>query len=557
MTTAASSTRRVLVCAPLPPEYDRESGSRRIYHLIEFFLEAGWTVCFVCENAPDDSRHVAHLRQRGVLTHVGFDGQAADLIAAGGFQVAIFAFWYLADRYADLVRRLSPETRIVVETVDLHWLRNARRLLGAANGGAGRLDAAYGSELVDELNAYAGADGVLTVSAKEAGLVNDIAGDPGLAHPVPDSDDVPPSELSFEERRGVLFVGNFRHPPNVDAVAYLCRDILPLVPSSLLREHPLTIVGNGLDGRVREVAEELEHVRLVGWVPSLVPYLHRARLSVIPLRYGAGTKRKLMQALLARTPSVATPVGVEGMDVRDGEHLLVASDAEAFARAVERVIGDRELWEALASKGRRRMLRAHGHRASRARLQEAVGRILDRPAKARLAWRDVGNDLPASRVLHGVQEAVAAALPETASVLVVSKGDPELVRLPKRTGRHFPQSEDGRWAGYHPRDSRDAIEHLERLRPLADYLLVPAPSFWWMEYYRGFASHLDEAHERVWSDETCLIYRLGRNGGTPGREVASSAGAPGRRRQGARSGDRLRPNHRTGRTDRLGRGVTR
>jgi len=114
---------RALICAPMPPEYDRESGSRRIYHLIEFLLEAGWTVAFVCENAPDESRHLRHLRQRGVATYVGFGEATENLIEGGRFDVALFAFWYVAHRYADLVRRLSPDTRIIVESVDLHWLR--------------------------------------------------------------------------------------------------------------------------------------------------------------------------------------------------------------------------------------------------------------------------------------------------------------------------------------------------------------------------------------------------------------------------------------------------
>jgi hypothetical protein len=120
--------RRALVCAPLPPEHDRESGSRRIHHFIEFLLHAGWSVAFVCENAPEGSRHLQRLRARGVPSFVGFDGATPGLIEAGEFDIAILAFWYLADRYGDLIRRLSPRTRIVVESVDLHWLREWRAI---------------------------------------------------------------------------------------------------------------------------------------------------------------------------------------------------------------------------------------------------------------------------------------------------------------------------------------------------------------------------------------------------------------------------------------------
>jgi len=498
---------RALVCAPLPPEYDRESGSRRVYHLVEALLEEGWNVAFVCENAPEASRHLWHLRQRGVATYVGFEGPTADLIEAGGFDVAIFAFWYTARRHAPLVRRLSPGTRILVETVDLHFLRNARRILGRRNGEGGLLDADYGSDIVGELNAYARADGVLTVSGKEAELVDDVVGDPGLACAVADCDEMNPSPLPFQERRGILFVGNFRHPPNLDAVRYLCDDILPLLPEGVRREHPLSVVGNGLDGRVREAVSAADQVKLIGWVPSLEPYLHAARVSVVPLRYGAGTKRKLIQALLAKTPVVTTPAGAEGLDVTHDQHLLVAGDGPAFAAELERLLGDATLWARLAGKGRSRMLRLHGRAAARERLVRFIGEVVARPPRV-LAEGERAETQQRASSLEALRSVLADKLPRGASVLVVSRGDPEAVRLPHRSALHFPQDPQGGWAGYHPRDSRAAVLHLEQLRPRADYLVFPATSLWWLDYYQGFASHLATRHERVWADESCVVFRL-------------------------------------------------
>jgi glycosyltransferase involved in cell wall biosynthesis len=510
---AEPRARRVLICAPVPPEYDRESGSRRIYHLIEHFVDAGWSVAFVCENAPEGSRHIRHLRQRGIVAQVGFDGRTADLVSAGSFDLAIFAFWYLAERHADLVRDLSPQTRVLVESVDLHWLRNARRILGGADGTPGLLDQTYATEFVGELNTYSRADAVLTVSEKEAALLNDIVGDPQLAHAVPDCDEMPPAAGSFDVRTGMLFVGNFRHPPNLDAVAYLCQQILPRLPDGVRERHPLTIVGNGLDGKVREVTHGVDHVRLVGWVPELAPYLHDARISLIPLRYGAGTKRKLIQALLARTPSVSTPIGVEGLPVEDGKHVLVARDAPTFARAVERLLDDEALWTRMASSGRRKMLRAHGRTATRKRLVEVVDGVLARSTRTPLPADLAGDTDRYADWLGEVHEAVARVAPDDEPVLVVSKGDPALVDMPGRVARHFPEASDGRYAGYHPRDSDDALEHLTVLEGRPDYLVVPAPSFWWLDHYTGFARHLEEHHERAWSDEHCVIYRLRPDGG--------------------------------------------
>ena len=497
---------RALVCAPLPPEYDQESGSRRIYHTIAFLLDAGWRVAFVCENAPANSRHLRHLRQLGVPTYIGFGERTQELIEAGCFDLAIFAFWQLANQHADHVRRLSPGTRIVVDSVDLHWLRKARQAFGDGADASGQLDGDFARELAGEISTYARADAVLTVSTREAELIHEITGTTDLAWAVPDWDDTPPSLIPFEERRGLVFVGNFRHAPNLDAVRYLCDEILPRVPKKLREAHPLRIVGNGLDSKVEAAVAGCSSVELVGWVPSVAPYLHVARAAVVPLRYGAGTKRKLIQALLARTPAVSTPIGAEGLNLVNGRHLMVAGDAASFAKALERVLTGATLWEELANRGRRQMLRRHGPEPVHARMHEIFGGALKRPRRN----PRIAASKPDTRTqsIEAVRRAVTTATPTGSAVLVVSRGDPELVRLAERTGRHFPSTADGRYAGFHPADSRAALQELERRLDDAQYLLIPASSFWWLDYYREFADVLNTRYERIWSDADCVIFRL-------------------------------------------------
>jgi glycosyltransferase involved in cell wall biosynthesis len=108
-----------------------------------------------------------------------------------------------------------------------------------------------------------------------------------------------------------------------------------------------------------------------------------------------------------------------------------------------------------------------------------------------------------------VGEAVARCTPAGATVLVVSKGDEDLLRLAGRSAWHFPRDPKGVYAGYHPLDSQAAISHLEELRAAgASYLVLPEPAFWWLRYYVGLRYHLDARYRRVWSDESCMIYRL-------------------------------------------------
>ncbi|CAA9493265.1 MAG: hypothetical protein AVDCRST_MAG30-1496, partial [uncultured Solirubrobacteraceae bacterium] len=101
-------------------------------------------------------------------------------------------------------------------------------------------------------------------------------------------------------------------------------------------------------------------------------------------------------------------------------------------------------------------------------------------------------------VVGRVHEYAAAELPADAEVLIVSRGDETLVELPRGRGRHFPQAAEGHYAGHHPADSADAVEHLEDLRARgANYLVIPATSGWWLEHYAEFTEHLDRTYERV------------------------------------------------------------
>src|SRR3954469_19536121 len=182
------TVKRVLIAAPLMPEFDRESGSQRIYDTIMFLRDAGWAVSFVAENAGGGDRYVRLLQQRGVAVYEGFGERLERLLTRGRLDLVIFAFWHLAEAQMQLARRLAPRARILVDTIDLHFLRDARRLFQAARvanstGAAetdGALDAGYGSKMVRELNTYAAADGVLTVSRKEAELIGDLTAEPEL-----------------------------------------------------------------------------------------------------------------------------------------------------------------------------------------------------------------------------------------------------------------------------------------------------------------------------------------------------------------------------------------
>lgn len=144
----------------------------------------------------------------------------------------------------------------------------------------------------------------------------------------------------------ILFVGNFVHPPNVDAATRLARSIFPLVRGRV-PDATLTIVGPGPPA---ELSSE-PGVTVTGYVESVRPFYERAAAVAVPIGLGGGMRVKVMEALAVGVPVVASPLALEGLDVRDGEHVLVADSDVEFVDALDRLLQDPDLGSALRARG--------------------------------------------------------------------------------------------------------------------------------------------------------------------------------------------------------------
>jgi hypothetical protein len=115
-----------------------------------------------------------------------------------------------------------------------------------------------------------------------------------------------------------------------------------------------------------------------------------------------------------------------------------------------------------------------------------------------------------ARLVKIIKDMVQLTVSNESTLLVVSKGDDELVDLSGRLAWHFPRAVNGKFAGCYPANSVEAIEHLEQLRIQgADHLLIPSTSFWWLEFYCDFTAHLQRNYRiTTFHEEVCLIYRL-------------------------------------------------
>jgi sugar transferase (PEP-CTERM/EpsH1 system associated) len=202
----------------------------------------------------------------------------------------------------------------------------------------------------EERRCWERADGCVLTSAREEAIVRRHApGKPTTVVPNGvDLDYFHPTEKPTDPD-SIVFTGLIGYRPNTDAVVYFVREILPLV----LRERPnatFRVVGAQVPPSVARLAGP--HVVVTGPVPDVRPYVERAAVVVVPLRMGSGTRLKLLEGLGMAKGIVTTSRGCEGIVVRDGEHLLVADDAPAFARNVLRLFDDVTLAGSLGQSGR-------------------------------------------------------------------------------------------------------------------------------------------------------------------------------------------------------------
>ncbi len=199
-----------------------------------------------------------------------------------------------------------------------------------------------------EARAASVADVAVAITAEEAPLLGRLAGRARVVV-LPNVHEPPSAEPPpFRDRAGLLFVGNYTHTPNVDAVRVLLREVMPRI----WRERPeltLTIAGRGLP--VEELGALDPRVEAAGWVEDLDGLVDRSLALVAPLRFGAGLKGKIGFALARGLPAVTTPLGAEGFATEEGMLVSAPDDWPAFAARVVEVAGDEELWSRTSRAG--------------------------------------------------------------------------------------------------------------------------------------------------------------------------------------------------------------
>lgn len=360
--------KRVLIVDATTPTPDQDSGSLRMVNLMRVLADLGCQTSFLPDNRAWVERYTAELQELGI--EALYSPYAADPIAllrerGREFDLIVLSRHYVAASYVGLVRLYAPQARLAFDTVDLHYLREQR---AAELSGKPELARHAATTRAQELKLIRECDVTLVVSPVEQELLGKEA--PGARVEVLSNvHEIYGCRQPFGARRDLVFVGGFQHPPNTDAVTWFVREVFPLVRAEL-PDATFHVIGSKVPDAIRALADE--HVLVHGYVEDIAPYMDGCRISVAPLRYGAGVKGKVNMAMSYGLPVVATIAAVEGMHVRAGEDVLVADEAAAFAANVVRLYRDEALWNRLSANGLANVERHFSFDAAR----EALRRLL-------------------------------------------------------------------------------------------------------------------------------------------------------------------------------------
>lgn len=325
------------------PAPDEDAASVAVLGHAAALRRLGYSVEFIAA-APsrEDGGRAGALRARGIAAHEDVDNAAQFLAARKGqFDLVYLHRFHVAEPLIAEVRATQPAARIVFSVADLHHVRDerARLLTGKPD------EAAVAATREAEFRCIARADATLTHSTWEQSYLREVLSDANVAvalWPVAATR----GEAVIEGREGLCFLGNFRHAPNADAVAHFAAAIWPAM-GERGRRGGLEVVG----AHTNLVAAETlpDGCRVAGYVRDIRAYLRNKRLMVAPLRFGAGVKGKVLLSLAEGLPCIMSPIAAEGIGLPAAlAEALVAPDDAAFARRIEALQADDELWLSVA-----------------------------------------------------------------------------------------------------------------------------------------------------------------------------------------------------------------
>ncbi|MDP2491307.1 glycosyltransferase [Vibrio splendidus] len=339
--------KKVLAIGYVWPEPNSSAAGSHMMSLLRLFKRQGWSVEFA--TPAQETEHMIDLSEEGITSQSiqlncdSFDQYIEELQP----DVVMFDRFMMEEQFGWRVEKVCQNAFKLLDTEDLQFLRNARH--EAVKKETELTKAHLYSDLAKrEIAAILRCDLSLIISSYEMELLqSEFNIDPKLLHHLPfmvDLNTLPESTKSFEERKHFMTIGNFRHAPNWDAVLQL-QKIWPKIRKQL-PDTELHIYGSYPPPKATALHNLKTGFHIKGWAKDAQEVMGQARVCVAPLRFGAGIKGKLLDAMKLQTPNVTSEIGSEGM-LPQGELQwpgAVADDIDEFVEAAVALYNDEEKW---------------------------------------------------------------------------------------------------------------------------------------------------------------------------------------------------------------------
>jgi glycosyltransferase involved in cell wall biosynthesis len=332
---------------------DQSAGGLRAFTILQILREEGCVVVFGADREKLEHVWLFGSKQELNQNEVIFERLNIEVLYGSKavlphlheqgyeYQFVVLSYPEVAYRYLSYVRAYAINAKVVYDPVDLHWLR-MKRESGIKDDDVLRQQS-ENYRRMERFNSAA-ADIVFAVTQEEKSQILEEVKE-AKVEVIPTIHACVDKVKPLAGRKNLLFVGHYAHSPNEDAVCYFVKEILPLI-----RQDIPGVVFYMVGSQITETVQSLARrdVVAVGYAPDLTPYLEGCRVFVAPLRYGAGIKGKIGHSMSFGLPVVTTSLGAEGMNLIDGEHVLIADTPAAFASAVLRLYSDDLLWEKMS-----------------------------------------------------------------------------------------------------------------------------------------------------------------------------------------------------------------
>ena len=339
------SLKKVLVIGYVWPEPNSSAAGSHMMSILRTFKAKNWQVEFA--TPTQESEHAIDLEKEGISAkNITLNCDSFDsYIKTYQPNIVLFDRFMMEEQFGWRVEKNCPLALKILDTEDLQCLRNARHQAHKA-GRDMTQENLYSDIAKREIAAILRSDISLIISSYEMELLRDtFKVDSSLLHHLPfmvDLNNSPQKTKSFSERKHFMTIGNFRHAPNWDVVLYL-QQIWPLIRKQI-PDAQLHIYGSYPPPKATALHNPKTGFYIKGWAEDAYEVMESSRICLAPIRFGAGIKGKLLDAMIMQTPSITTSLGAEGMFDKEPWPGVIADDLEAFVEAAVALYQDEEKW---------------------------------------------------------------------------------------------------------------------------------------------------------------------------------------------------------------------